>query len=399
MSENLIDIARRLLTPEVTAKAAAATGEPSGRIDEGLQAAVPTILAGLGQQASRPGGLGWVIGLLKEGLAGGEAGEEGGGPLELEQRGQTLARNLFGDRSTHVTEALASQAGIRTSSASQVLALAGPLVAGVVGGSVVSRRLNASGLTALLTSQRDAVLRDAHTPPELIAAMMGGGPPPEVAGASRIEPHRGAAPRRRPVGRGVVLLVAAALAAWVIFALARGRSSRPGATEMQPQGTQASPQTQPAPQATPAPQSARTPQTPQTALPSEDARKVERAASDPSVPLPYTASLDELTFERGSFKLRPEANAPLSAVAAVLLSHPSVRVRIDGHADSAGDQSDNRTLSESRARAVKNALEEMGVAGDRIEVAGHGADQPAVGNQTEQGRASNRRTQIVILSR
>jgi outer membrane protein OmpA-like peptidoglycan-associated protein len=125
---------------------------------------------------------------------------------------------------------------------------------------------------------------------------------------------------------------------------------------------------------------------------------LERAVKDESVPLPYATKVDALTFDSGSTTLRPEATASLGTVATILEANPSARVRVEGFADSIGDPTVNQALSRSRATTVKDALEAQGVPSDRVEVSGQGVSETA-GNDTEQGRAVNRRVEIVVVSR
>jgi outer membrane protein OmpA-like peptidoglycan-associated protein len=186
------------------------------------------------------------------------------------------------------------------------------------------------------------------------------------------------------------VLALAALAVWGIFAIARGNASRPGVTEMQPQTPPMAPSAQPRGGAE-AP-GGQAPLAPQNSPESD----LEQAVNDESIPLPYTARLDQLAFDPGSGILRPEASSPLGTVAAILEAHPSARVRVEGHADRPGDTTANRALAESRAEAVKIALQDRGVSSERIEVEWRGL---TAGRDTEKAQAFGRRAEIVVLSR
>jgi OOP family OmpA-OmpF porin len=83
-------------------------------------------------------------------------------------------------------------------------------------------------------------------------------------------------------------------------------------------------------------------------------------------------------------------------VADLLRQNPSATIVVEGHTDSTGVPADNLLLSRQRAAAVKNALVARGVSPDRITTKGYGQDRPIASNDTEQGRARNRRTEIVL---
>ena len=76
--------------------------------------------------------------------------------------------------------------------------------------------------------------------------------------------------------------------------------------------------------------------------------------------------------------------------------YPDRRVRIEGFTDSTGSDSYNQQLSESRAFAVRNALEQAGIDSSRIEVRGYGETNPVATNDTSEGRQLNRRVEVLI---
>lgn len=80
-------------------------------------------------------------------------------------------------------------------------------------------------------------------------------------------------------------------------------------------------------------------------------------------------------------------------------SNPSVRVSIEGHTDNVGDPTANLTLSTERAFSVMQYLQELGIHGKRLAFKGWGDKKPIASNSTEQGRAKNRRTEFVMLSK
>ena len=79
------------------------------------------------------------------------------------------------------------------------------------------------------------------------------------------------------------------------------------------------------------------------------------------------------------------------------MKQSDVKIRITGHTDGLGNTRDNLELSLSRARAVRDYLVEMGVDQSRLEVEGMGARRPLATNDTPEGRARNRRTEIEVI--
>lgn len=104
----------------------------------------------------------------------------------------------------------------------------------------------------------------------------------------------------------------------------------------------------------------------------------------------------DLLFATDSANLRPDLQSDLRAVAANLQSYPNTRIEIIGHTDSTGDAGYNRSLSKRRADSVASVLSGAGVPGSRIVTIGAGEDQPITTNLTPEGRAQNRRVEIVI---
>lgn len=103
-----------------------------------------------------------------------------------------------------------------------------------------------------------------------------------------------------------------------------------------------------------------------------------------------------VTFGFDSSNLTPAANSALSDVANVLVQYSDTRVNIAGHTDSTGDAGYNQGLSERRARSVGNYLMQSGVSGNRLNMVGYGENQPVASNDTENGRAQNRRVEITL---
>lgn len=107
-------------------------------------------------------------------------------------------------------------------------------------------------------------------------------------------------------------------------------------------------------------------------------------------------TLDDIAFAAGRAALRPEAKASLGKLVAFVNRDPSKPIRIEGHTDSRGNANANQLLSQKRADSVRDALIAAGVAASRMTSVGLGEDQPVADNETEEGRAKNRRVDVIL---
>lgn len=106
---------------------------------------------------------------------------------------------------------------------------------------------------------------------------------------------------------------------------------------------------------------------------------------------------DGVTFDVGSYTLKPQFRQTLDQVAASLKQYPNSLIDVYGHTDSTGSDAFNQTLSENRARTVANYLSSQGVSQARIRSQGFGETMPVADNATDAGRQRNRRVEIKIV--
>lgn len=83
----------------------------------------------------------------------------------------------------------------------------------------------------------------------------------------------------------------------------------------------------------------------------------------------------------------------------VMKSYPTARGRLEGHTDDTGDAAANKQLSDARARSVRDAMLAGGIDAARLDAAGFGQERPIASNDTDAGRAKNRRTELVITGK
>ena len=104
-----------------------------------------------------------------------------------------------------------------------------------------------------------------------------------------------------------------------------------------------------------------------------------------------------INFDTGKWDIRPESQGVVREITALMQQQPALKISIEGHTDNVGTPAANKTLSENRARAVMQAVAAQGIAAERLRSAGHGQERPIADNRGEEGRAKNRRVELVKL--
>jgi outer membrane protein OmpA-like peptidoglycan-associated protein len=104
----------------------------------------------------------------------------------------------------------------------------------------------------------------------------------------------------------------------------------------------------------------------------------------------------DVTFATGSANVRPDLGRDIQSIAANLVTYPNSNIEVVGHTDNVGTAALNQDLSERRAYAVSSLLLSAGVPAARVVTYGKGFNQPVASNETEAGRAKNRRVEILV---
>ena len=102
-----------------------------------------------------------------------------------------------------------------------------------------------------------------------------------------------------------------------------------------------------------------------------------------------------VNFDTGKSTIKPDSGDTLDAAAAALKEAGDLRIEVGGHTDNVGTPDANLKLSQDRAQSVMAALVERGVKADRLTARGYGQTAPIADNRTEDGRAKNRRVELV----
>jgi outer membrane protein OmpA-like peptidoglycan-associated protein len=107
-------------------------------------------------------------------------------------------------------------------------------------------------------------------------------------------------------------------------------------------------------------------------------------------------SMSDILFESGKATLTPNLKESLAKIAGILIVYKEPNIIVEGHTDNVGAKEYNQKLSEDRSAAVRSYLIEQGVAEARLTAVGHGLDKPIADNATKEGKAKNRRVDLVI---
>ena len=102
-----------------------------------------------------------------------------------------------------------------------------------------------------------------------------------------------------------------------------------------------------------------------------------------------------INFDTGKATIKPESKPIVIQIAEMLKANAGLTVSVEGHTDNVGNPKSNKTLSDERAKTVVAAIVAQGIEAKRLSALGHGQDKPVADNKTEEGRAKNRRVELV----
>jgi OOP family OmpA-OmpF porin len=401
---SLLDAVKSQFTPDVVRIASSLVGESESSTRQTLNGAVPSVLSGLAGMVSTREGAGGLAGLIRDGGYGAAAENVrslfGGGSAtnNMVDSGQQLLSKIFGNKISAVSDLVAKSGGVRSSSASKLLSLVAPLTLGILGKRAAAQALDASGLASTILNEKSDF---AAAAPAGLSQLLGGGPT-VVSRGTGVVTDRVAEPvhlervygSEAPVETGGARpmrwlpIALAALAAVALLLFLRGRTARPNVDTLSSQAGSAMSRVE-LPGGTNI-------SVPQGSINYNLARFLaDKSAAD----VPKTFVFDHLNFDSATTNLTPESVATVNDLAAVLKAYPSAQVQLVGHTDNTGLPAANQTLSLDRANAIKSTLVAQGVGADRISTAGYGSDRPVASNDTEAGRAQNRRLELNVTSK
>ena len=404
MAIDLIDLVKGYLTPDVIQKAAGNVGESTSATQKSLAGIVPTLVGALANTASTNDGAQQLTRMLDTGKYDGSMLDNvgslfGGGTTTQTamNTGQGILDRLLGSKLGGVSDLLARFAGVRSDSVSSLLALVAPIVLHVLGKQRAVVGTSPGALAGLLGEQKNFLTG-------LVPAGLG-----SLLGWS------GSASGISQAGASAVGAASSAVGAAARGVSDFGTSAAGAASRVTREMAEAVP--------TPSQPGWRIPLLIVGALivaalawlswPTTAVREAARKISEVQLPGGVTISVPEgsfnfsvaswlfedLNFETGSTQLTPESVGTVSSLVAVLTAYPAVNVALEGHTDNTGDPAANKKLSLDRATAVKDLMVKGGIGDARMTASGYGQENPVAPNDTDQGRAKNRRLEMVVVKR
>jgi outer membrane protein OmpA-like peptidoglycan-associated protein len=428
---NLIELAKSYLTPDLVSKLAGQVGESQSGVNKAMDGILPSILGGMVSKVSTNEGANSLLGMFQGGgfdsnLLGNLSSMFGGGESSAQAMtsGKGVLDSLFGDKLGGIGSLISQFSGVKESSASSLMGLAAPMMMGVVGNQMNSSGgggFNLSGLTSLLMSQKDVV---AKYLPSGFAGVLGlgsllggfGQATENVKETVSTAINQGQAYTQKvasEAGGGLgkwimplILILAALTLAYFLFRSCSNTGGGGDGTKIDSTLTEIKEDT-----ATKADEKPTTPESIKVKL--ADGTEIEafkgsledelvKFIEDKSAAIDKAKWFDfakTLQFETGKSAITPnsESDKQMNNILAILKAYPKLKIKIGGYTDNVGDSVANIKLSQSRAEAVMADLIKRGAKKEQITGAeGYGSQNPVASNDTEEGKAMNRRISISV---
>jgi outer membrane protein OmpA-like peptidoglycan-associated protein len=397
----LIDTIKSYLTPELIQSSAQLLNENESAVAKAAGGLVPTILAGLlnkSQDASSNNSLFSSISQFDDGVLGKLGNLLGSGNLaenDPKDFSGRIMSSIFGDKVPAIINAVASFSGVKQSSASSLLGLAGPLVFGVLGKKIKQDGLNLSSFSQLLSSEKSSLMQLLPAGIGSVLGMQGisntgfgsQGTVKESSGSSN--------------NWWLPILLLLGIGAGIVYFMKNCGSNKAVETSVAvKKDTIAA--------------------APVVVAPEVYSNKLSTGfeikgnikgiesqlitfIADAAKPVDKTSwfNFDQLNFKTGSAELDMDySKQQLLNIYEVLKAFPKVKIRIGGYTDSDGDEKANLALSQKRADNVMAALVALGVEKTRLSAEGYGEQYPeCTANDTPECKAKNRRIAVRVTEK
>jgi outer membrane protein OmpA-like peptidoglycan-associated protein len=386
---SLLDGFQSLMTPDVVSRASFTFGESESAIRKGWSALAPTVFGAVANRADDQSFMSRVFEMIKNPATDTSilnnvstfVGSVALSPQDTGPGGRFMSM-LFGRNIQSVGNVLSGLSGIKTSTASSMLAMAGSLVLAYLGSAVRVGRHDVSSLSAMLLGER-SYIKDAI--PDALSSFTDGA---SDIGNTATRPTETTA--HNSAWRWIVAASIGLLLVWGLSSVV-GRRTVPNAKGVVDAAKGA---------ASFVSRSLPTGVNLQF-LPTGIEAKMISFIEDPTQAATKGSwfDFDRLLFETNSAVLKTDSNAQLQNVAEILRAYPHVNVKVGGYTDNSGDPTANLQLSQDRANSVRQALIGLGVSPDRLTAEGYGEQHPVASNSTETGRAQNRRVALLVTTK
>ncbi len=403
MSINFLDLIKSQLMGGSTLDAISGfLGESPAATTSGLGAALPAILGSVVKSGSTPEGASSLLNMIKDGGHDGSAldniaGLLGGGKAtdSFLSGGSSLITSLLGNNAGTIANLIGGASGMKGGSVTSMLSMAAPLIMGMIGKHTASTGLGASALSSLLSSQAPAI--QAALPANLSNALgfanIGG----NIGGSAQkvvntVEEAATGSFNFWPWLLGAAVLLAAfyfykSCDAPKVETPAIVEKAKDVATNAATAVAEMFKVTLPGGVALEAPKG------------SLEDKLVTFIQGTDTISKTLWFDFDRLQFETGKATLKPESQAQLANIGAILKAFPKVSAKVGGYTDNVGNPASNMKLSADRAKNVAGELVKMGIAAARLVPEGYGDQHPIGDNTTEAGRAANRRISMRVTAK
>lgn len=394
MAINILESLKSEFSDEIIGKLGKFVGEDSSKTKSALSPVIAALLGGLASKSSTTQGSTDIMNMITEGGFGADtlkglsnAFAGGDATKNLLTIGTSLLSRIFGDKVSKVVDWICSSSGVGKNSASSLLGLVAPAVLGFLGKEVKGSNLNASGLTNLLSGQADFLKNAAPG----LAGVLGLSNLSDLSKSDISGVVSNPVQKKSSIWKWLIPLLI--IAAVILFLLRmcnvspveKSAEKAGKASEMLgkylmvklPNGVDIN--------------------VPELGI----EKKLIAFIEDKSKPVDKKTwfSFDRLEFETGSANLKSSSIEQLKNIAEIMKAYPQVTLKLGGYTDNTGDANANLKLSQQRAKNTMNEIIKSGIDAKRLEAEGYGEQYPVADNATEEGRAKNRRIDILVTGK
>ena len=402
METNLVDILKGYVTPDVISKASTMLGESESGVYKGVSASIPTLLSGLVHKSNDSSTMESVMNLINENssnydnvLSNLPSLLTGYGNSTALDSGSKLMALLFKNKQSDTTDVIARTSGIKDSSAASLLGMAAPMLLSYFAKS----GMTLSSLKSLLSSQKENILSAA---PSGLNLGFGSTIDNDIRG--KIHDVRKA---ESSSAKWLIPLLLVGAGLFALFFFSKGCNRKEASTAVATETVDTL-----------------TTETEEVVEEPKDAlgnffkfklpngielnapefgieNKLNTWLMDETKVVDKTTwfNFDRLLFDTGKATLRPESQEQLKNMVEILKAYPAVELKLGGYTDNVGDPAFNLKLSGDRAKSVMDEMIKMGIAKDRLESEGYGEQFPVASNDTEEGKAQNRRIAVRVTKK